>query len=162
MHTARRLADTPARIIVVDDHEPWRRQVCSLLLKGREWTVVGEGSDGLEAVQQADELKPDLILLDVELPTVNGIEAARRILSMNPQARVLFVSAHSSRDIADAALSAGARGYVLKADAGHELLPAMEAVLADRPYISSVLGSVERHDANPGVNGSPTRRFRLD
>jgi DNA-binding NarL/FixJ family response regulator len=98
-------------------------------------------SDGLEAVQQAEELQPDLILLDIGLPTLNGIEAARRIRRVSPASRILFVSENRSADIAEEALSTGASGYVFKSDAGSELLPAVKAVLEGKRSISASLAS---------------------
>ena len=108
----------PVRILVVDDFAPWRRSVRSLLKTHAELQVVGEGADGLEAVQKASELKPDLILLDIGLPGLNGIEAAKQIRQLVPDTRILFVTLNSDPDVARAALDTGAKGYVLKADAG--------------------------------------------
>jgi DNA-binding NarL/FixJ family response regulator len=90
---------------VVDDYEPWRRYFSAALQKQPELQVIGEVSDGLEAVQQAEELQPDLILLDIGLPTLNGIEAARRIRKVSPASRIPFVSENCSADIAEEALS---------------------------------------------------------
>lgn len=98
--------------------------------------VIGEVSDGLEAVQQAQELQPDLILLDIGLPTLNGIEAARRIREVFPTCKILFVTENRSADIAETALSTGAGGYVVKSEAGRELLPAAEAVLRGELFLS--------------------------
>src|SRR5579864_9199378 len=100
------------RVLIVDDYEPWRRFISSELQKQSNLQAVGEVSDGLEAVQLAEELQPDLILLDVGLPTLNGIEAARRIRKVSPASRILFVSENRSADIAEEALSTGASGYV--------------------------------------------------
>ena len=126
-------------VLVVDDYEPWRRFASTALLKQPELRVIGEVSDGLEAVQQAQQLQPDLILLDVGLPTLNGIEAARRIREVSPSSKILFVSENRSPDIAEAALSTGARGYVVKSDAAGELLPAVKAVLDGKCFISASL-----------------------
>ena len=127
------------RILVVDDYEPWRRQLCSVLRKSRRWKVVGEAPDGLEAIQQAEALRPDLILLDIELPTLSGIEAARRILARDPSSRILFVSAHRSLDIVEAAMRTGARGYIAKSDAECELLPAMETIVKGQRFVGAML-----------------------
>lgn len=127
------------RVLVVDDYEPWRRFVCTTLLNQPGLEVIGEVSDGLEAVRQAQELQPDLILLDIGLPALNGIEAARRIREVLPTCKVLFVSDNRSADIAEEAFKTGARGYVVKLDAGRELLPAMKAVLAGKRFTSSSL-----------------------
>ena len=128
-----------ARIIVVDDYDPFRRFICSTLRKRPELQIVGEVSDGLEAVQKAEELQPDLIMLDIGLPSLNGIEAARRIRKLSPKSKILFVSQESSADVVQEALALGALGYVVKAHAGSELLAAVGAVLKNRQYISSGL-----------------------
>lgn len=118
-----------ARLLVVEDYEPFRRFVWSMLEKRTELQVIGEALDGLEAVRKAEELQPDLILLDVGLPTLNGIEAARRIRKLSSESKILFVSQESSADVVQEALRAGARGYVVKTDAGSELLEAVNTVL---------------------------------
>lgn len=105
------------RILVVDDYKPWRGFVYSTLQKQAELQVIGEASDGLEAVEKAQELQPDLILLDIGLPTLNGIEAARRIREVSPESKILFVTENRSCDIAEEALRTGAGGYVVKSDA---------------------------------------------
>jgi len=101
-----------------------------------ELQIVGEASDGLEAVRRAEELKPDLILLDIGLPTLNGIEAARQIRRLAPESRVIFLTQESSAEVVQEALSLGAWGYVVKARAGTDLLPAMEAVLLGKHFVS--------------------------
>ena len=103
-------ANFPVRILVVEDYEPFRRFVCSTLGKTPELQIIGEASDGLEAVQKAEELQPDLILLDIGLPTLNGIEAARRIRKLSPESKILFVSQESSADVVQEALSVGGTG----------------------------------------------------
>jgi DNA-binding NarL/FixJ family response regulator len=125
------------RILLVDDFQPWRSFVASLLQKNPEWQIVGEVSDGLEAVQKAEELQPDLIVLDVGLPKLNGIEAAQSIRKVAPKSKILFLSENRSSDIAAAALSAGGHGYVVKSDGGSELLVAVEAVLQGKRFVSS-------------------------
>jgi DNA-binding NarL/FixJ family response regulator len=127
------------RVLVVEDYEPFRRFICSTLGERPELQVIGEASDGLEAVSKADELQPDLILLDIGLPTLNGIEAARRIRKLAPQSEILFVSQESSADIMQEALTLGALGYVVKAHAGTELLAAVESVRQGRQFVSSGL-----------------------
>ena len=125
------------RILVVDDHEQFRRYVCAKLQARPDWRVIAEASDGLQAIRKAEELKPDLILLDVGMPTLNGIQAAERIGTLAPEAKVLFLSQDDDVDVIDAALSNGAKGYVLKGNAGRELLPAIEAVLEGRRFVGS-------------------------
>jgi DNA-binding NarL/FixJ family response regulator len=130
---------SPIRVLVVEDYEPWRRYFSTALQKQPELQVIGEVSDGLEAVQKAEELQPDLILLDIGLPTLNGIEAARRVREVSPTSKILFVSENRSPDIAQEALGTGAGGYVVKSDARSELLPAVKAVLEGKRFISASL-----------------------
>jgi DNA-binding NarL/FixJ family response regulator len=127
------------RVLVVEDFEPFRRFVCSILGKRPELQVVCEVSDGLEAVQKAEELQPDLILLDIGLPTLNGIEVARQIRKLSPQSKILFVTQESSADVIKEALSLGAMGYVIKTRVKSELLFALEAVREGRQFVSSGL-----------------------
>jgi len=129
------------RVLVADDFEAWRRFVCSTLKKNLQLQVVGEASDGLEAVNKAKELQPELIVLDLGLPMLNGIEAARQIRKLTPGSKILFVTQESSADVVQAALGTGAQGYVLKARASIDLLAAVEAVLEGRQFVSSGLQS---------------------
>jgi DNA-binding NarL/FixJ family response regulator len=124
------------RVLVVDDYEPFRRVICSTLGKQPGLQIIGEASDGLEAVQKAEALQPDLILLDMGMPNLNGMGAIRRIRKLVPQSKILFVSQESSVDIVQGALSLGALGYVVKAHAASELLPAVEMVLEGRQFVS--------------------------
>lgn len=126
------------RVLIIDDFEPWRRYIRSILPDG-QYDLVGEASDGLEGVQKAAELQPDLILLDIGLPTLNGIEAASRIRDVSPTAKILFVSQQRSRDYAAGALQTGALGYVTKSHAGIELLSAIETVLQGRQFLAGDL-----------------------
>jgi DNA-binding NarL/FixJ family response regulator len=127
------------RVLVVEDFEPFRRFICSTLGKTFHLQVICQLSDGLDAVQKAEELKPDLILLDVGLPTLNGIAVARQIRKLAPDSKIIFVTQESSPDLVQEALSFGALGYVLKTRAGIDLLAAVEAVLAGRQFVSSGL-----------------------
>lgn len=125
------------RILLVDDLEGWRQRIRSILEGRPDLRVVGEASDGLEAVQKAKQLKPDLVLLDIGLPRLNGIEAEHRLYRVVPTAKVLFVTQDDDGDVVRTALSNGAHGYVLKTDAGSELLPGIEAILGGEKFISS-------------------------
>src|SRR5271168_5643458 len=126
-----------ARIILVDDFKPWRRLVASLLKDNPDLEVICEASDGLEAVQKAEELQPDLIVLDIGLPKLNGIEAAASIRKVAPGSKILFLSENRFSDIAAAAMSAGGNGYVVKSDGADELLMAVETVLHGERFVSS-------------------------
>ena len=123
------------RILVVDDFVDFRRFLCSTLEQGTEWKVVGEASDGLQGVELAEQLQPDLILLDLGLPTINGIEAARRIRRLSPNSKILFFTQNCSQEIAQKALRTGAHGYLLKSDATN-LLCAVETVLQGEQFVS--------------------------
>ena len=127
------------RILAVDDFEPWRRFVSSALDKQLGLQPLLEASDGLEAVYRAAALRPDLILLDIGLPTLDGIKAARRIRDLSPNSKVLFLSEESSPEVAEAALAAGGSGYIVKSDAGRELSAAVDAVIEGKRYISAKL-----------------------
>ena len=133
------MGTSSVRILVVEDSEPFRRFTCSTLEKRPEFQIVGNVIDGLEAVERAEELQPDLILLDIGLPTLNGIEAARRIREISPTSKILFLSENRSADIAEAALNTGAGGYVVKSDAASELALAVNAVLKGEQFLSASL-----------------------
>jgi len=121
----------------VDDFEPFRRFVCSILQSSLELPTILEVSDGVEAIELARALRPDLILLDIGLPKLNGIEAGRRIRELVPQSKIIFVSQESSVDFVQAAFSLGALGYVVKTDAGRELPSAVQAVLRGERFVGS-------------------------
>jgi DNA-binding NarL/FixJ family response regulator len=135
------------QILVVEDYEPFRRFICLALQQRAELHVIGEVSDGLEAVQKAQELQPDLILLDIGLPKLNGIEVAKRVRRLAPNARLLFVSQESSPDVVRETFRLGAQGYVHKPRAQSDLLPAIEAVLGGKRFVSSTLNVSDRTDA---------------
>jgi DNA-binding NarL/FixJ family response regulator len=134
------------RILLVDDFKDWLRQVRLLLQFRSEFQLIAEASDGSEAVQKAEDLKPDLIVLDIGLPKLNGIEAARRIGQLSPNSKIVFLSMHSSPDMVQAGLNTGALGYVRKIDAGRELLPAIDAVLRGERFVSSCFNDYEFTD----------------
>jgi DNA-binding NarL/FixJ family response regulator len=130
------------RILVVEDFEPFREFNCTTLQES-ESQIVGEASDGLEAVRKAEELQPDLILLDIGLPSLNGIEVARQVWRLSPQSKILFVSQESSADVIEEALSLGAMGYVIKAHAGSELRGAVQGVREGRKFVSGERATVQ-------------------
>jgi DNA-binding NarL/FixJ family response regulator len=129
--------NSPVRVLLVDDYEPWRVHTRSTLQTMLDLQVVGEAVDGLEAIQIAQELGPDLVLLDLGLPSLNGIEVAYRLCKSVPDTKVLFLTQEEDAEVAREALTNGAKGYVLKSDAGTELLPAIEAVLRGEAFVSS-------------------------
>jgi DNA-binding NarL/FixJ family response regulator len=129
------LETSSIRVLVVEDSEEFRKFICSMLGERPELQIVGEDSDGLYALQRADELQPDLILLDIGLPSLNGIEVARQVFKLSPKSKILFVSQESSADVVGEAFDTGARGYVVKTDAGSELLKAVDAVLRGGQFV---------------------------
>ena len=138
------LKPATVRVLLVDDYEPWRRFVRLALQEGSLLQVIGEVSDGLEAVQRAQELQPDLILLDIGLPRLNGIEAARRIREVAPHSKILMVSENRFWDVAEEAFRSGAGGYLVKVDAADELLPAVRAILRGQSFVSSSMGRLKK------------------
>jgi len=124
------------RILLVDDHEPFRRYIFSMLAEDAAVQVVGPAGDGLEAVQQAKVLQPDVILLDIGLPGINGIEAARQIGEIANKARIIFLTQESSPEVVQKAFNLGAWGYITKAQAGAELLPAVEVVSRGERFLN--------------------------
>jgi DNA-binding NarL/FixJ family response regulator len=127
------------KILIVDDHSGWRRQARELLEQGSEFQDIYEASDGAEAVQKAGELRPGLIVLDIGLPKLNGIQAARQIRKLSPNSPIVFLTQDSSPDVVQAALGAGGRGYVHKARASCDLSLAVATVLQGKQFVSSNL-----------------------
>jgi DNA-binding NarL/FixJ family response regulator len=128
------------RVLVVEEFGLFRRVICSMLRKPPEMQIIGEASNGLEAVQKAGELLPNLILLDVGLPKLDGIEAARRIRTLSPESKIIFVSQQSDLDVMQEALNLGAQGYVVKTRVASDLLAAVEAVMFGKHFVSPSLG----------------------
>ena len=144
---------TPARILIADDHELLRRGLVAELSQVPGWVVVAEVANGRAAVASAAELKPDLVVLDLTMPELNGLEAARRILSADPGTRILILTAHESEQLVREVLSVGARGYVLKSDAGRILVVALQALLEGGSFFTSsvarmVMDGYLRNEAN--------------
>ena len=136
----------PLRILVVEDYAPFRRMTCGALQR-RAGFEISEAADGAEALQKIQELQPDLILLDINLPKLHGFEVAARIGTLAPHARVLFMSQESSSDIVRHVFSLGAQGYIHKQRAGTDLMAAIDAVLGGQRFVSS---SVALPEAGPG------------
>ncbi|HZS49776.1 MAG TPA: response regulator transcription factor [Bryobacterales bacterium] len=130
------------RILVADDHEVVRRGVRSLLEDQPGWSVAGEAQNGREAVEKAKELKPDVVLIDISMPELNGLEATRQILKAVPRTEVLILTRHDSEELAHEVLAAGARGYVLKSDAGRNLVAALDAVSQHKPFLTSTVSEM--------------------
>jgi two-component system NarL family response regulator len=124
------------RILVVDDHEVVRRVICSLLSSDPALDVVCQTADGEGAVEKAEELQPDLVLLDISLPGISGIEAGRRIRRVSPDSYIIFLSQHDSLQMVEDALRVGGHGYVTKMDAGAELLKAIRTVSEGNRFVS--------------------------
>jgi DNA-binding NarL/FixJ family response regulator len=127
----------PLRILVADDHEIVRRGLVSLLKFHVGWEVCGEAADGREAVARAKELKPDIVILDIGMPNLNGLEAARQILHGDSRFKVLILTIEDSNELVRAVLDAGARGFVLKSDAARDLVAAVEALQSDKTFFTS-------------------------
>jgi DNA-binding NarL/FixJ family response regulator len=125
------------RIVIADDHEVARKGIRSLLEGHPGWEVCGEAKDGREAVDLAALLKPDVLLLDIGMPNLNGLDAAKQILSMTPDARILILTIHDSEQVVREVLAAGARGFMLKSDAGRDLIAAVEALQNRRTFFTS-------------------------
>jgi DNA-binding NarL/FixJ family response regulator len=122
------------RILVVDDHPIVRHGLKTLLAGDPAWEVIAEAEDGVEAVEKSCHLQPDLVILDVTMPRMNGLEACRRIRKSVPECEVLIVTQHDSPQMLREALDAGARGYVVKSNAARDLLAAVEAVSQHKPF----------------------------
>jgi DNA-binding NarL/FixJ family response regulator len=135
----------PIRILTVDESARWRRTIFSILKDHPEWQIISEAEDGVKGVQNSEEHQPDLILLDVALPELNGIETARRIRQVAPDSKIVFLSDDHGPEVLREALRIGSGGYVLKADATSDLLPALRAVMEDRHFVSSKFSASTRN-----------------
>ena len=132
------------RIMVVDDHEVVRRGVRALLEEQAGWKVVAEARDGREALAKADEVRPDVIVMDISIPSLNGLETTRQLLKRDSRIKVLILTMHDSDPIIQSALNSGARGYLLKSDAGKDLVAAVEAVWRNKTFYTAKVGQVFR------------------
>ena len=125
------------RILIADDHVLLRRGIRTLLESHPGWTVCGEASNGREAVEQAKELHPDIVVLDITMPQLNGVDATPLILKASPETKVLILTMHSAQEITQRAVRAGARGYILKSDTERDLITAVEALMEDQTFYTS-------------------------
>src|SRR4029077_16069951 len=125
-----------AKVLVVDDHAIVRRTVCGLISRDSTVEVICESASGEDAVTKAEELQPDLVLMDISLPGISGIEAARQIRKVSPKSQIIFLSQHDSMEMVKDALRVGGHGYVAKIDAGNELLKAIHAVRDGKQFVS--------------------------
>lgn len=125
------------RILIADDHEVARRGIRSLLESHPGWQVCGEARDGRETVELASQMNPDAILLDIGMPNLNGLEAARQILAVLPNVAILILTMHDSDQVVREVLRAGARGFLLKSDAGRDLVAAVEALQLQRTFFTT-------------------------
>jgi DNA-binding NarL/FixJ family response regulator len=150
---------------MVDDHAAIRRGVQSILSSSPEWEFCGEADNGEEAVRLAEALKPEIIIMDVSMPVLNGLEATRIIHDVLPETKVLLLTLHSSTELVRSAFRAGARGYVLKSDAEHELVRALNVVLGDGTYVSPTIDgnaarkALEEIPLHSEMGGVLSRRF---
>lgn len=143
------------RVLVADDHEIVRRGVCAVIENRSGWQVCGEARDGREAVEKTHQLRPDVVVLDLHMPRLSGIEAARQILGHNPQQKVLILTIADSEQMIFELLRIGVKGYLLKSDAGTELVAALEALHRNRCFFNA---TIERMVMEGFLNGNPRPR----
>jgi DNA-binding NarL/FixJ family response regulator len=135
------------RVLVVEDHEPFRRVLCELLRQRTDVLIVGEAADGLDAIRQAEALRPDVVMLDIGLPTLNGIEVAGRIRATVPDAKMVFVTNEPSLDVVEQAFTTGAHGYVYKPRVRRDVLPVFDAINRGARFVSGGLERIARGDS---------------
>lgn len=150
------------RILIADDHEVARKGIRALIESHPGWEVCGEAADGREAVKTASRLKPDLVLLDVGMPSLNGLDATRQILAEAPDTRVLILTMHDSEQVVREVLAAGARGFLLKSDAGRDLVSAVEALQSRRTFFTTKVAQIVLEGyLHPGPETEPPYRTVL-
>src|SRR6266850_3284336 len=148
----------PFRILVADDHEVVRRGLCALLRNQPDWEVCGEAKDGRDAVEKVLMLKPEVVILDIGMPNLNGLEATRQILKANPQVKVLILTLHDSDSVVQEVLDAGARGFLLKTDAARDLVAAVEALRRNKIYFTPKVAAMVLDGYLRPRNPIPLRR----
>jgi DNA-binding NarL/FixJ family response regulator len=132
----------PLRILVVDDHDVVREGVCTLLAPEKHWQICGEAVSGVEAVEKALQLRPDVVVMDFTLPEMDGLDATRRIRKALPQTEVLILTVHDSEALIKEAFLAGAKAFVVKTDTRHHLIPALEALARHQPFFTATASAV--------------------
>jgi len=157
-----------ARILIADDHELFRRGLIAVVTETTCWEVIAQASNGRQCVELAAQLRPDVVILDLSMPELNGLDAAREILAARPETRVLMVTAHESEQLIRDVLDAGALGYLLKSEAGRVVVSAVESVLEGRPFFTSSIarvvlegylrGGTGAAEEDPGGTLSPRER----
>jgi DNA-binding NarL/FixJ family response regulator len=143
------------RVLIVDDHAFIRRGVQTILHPFPEWEFCGEAENGKEAIRMADELKPEVIIMDISMPGLNGIEATRAIRKTQPSVKIVLLTLHDSSELLRIAFRAGARGYLLKTDAEQELVKALLVVVGEGAYISPKIDSEVVKSVISEMNGGP-------
>lgn len=150
------------RILIADDHEVARKGIRALLETHPGWDVCGEAANGREAVTSADRLKPDVVLLDIGMPGLNGLDAARQIVAAAPQTRVLILTMHDSDQVVREGLAAGALGFLLKSDAGRDLVSAVEALQHRRTFFTTKVAQLVLEGyLHPGTGNERSCRSTL-
>jgi DNA-binding NarL/FixJ family response regulator len=144
----------PVRILVADDHQVVRTGLRALLESKTGWQVCAEAANGREAVEKAGRLKPDVAVLDIGMPLLNGVEATRQIRKLSPQTEILILTMHDSEQLVQEVLGAGAHGYILKDDADRNLIAAVDALRRHKPFLSSRVSESISNAAGPSGDGS--------
>jgi DNA-binding NarL/FixJ family response regulator len=144
----------PLRILVADDHDVVRQGLRSLLESRTGWEVCGEASNGREAVEMSVALRPEIVIMDIAMPTMTGLEATRQILKASPKTQVIVLTMHESEELLREVLDAGARGYVLKTDKGRELISAVDAVCNHNTFFTSRVAEMVLHGYLESSNGA--------
>lgn len=143
----------PNKVLIADDHDVVRQGILALLGKHSQFEVCGEAGDGREAVQKTNELCPDIVIIDIGMPQLNGLDATRQILRNRPTTKVLVLSMYESEQVVRDVLDAGARGYLLKSDAGRDLITALEALLKNKTFFTTKISEMV---LSTFLNGKPT------
>ena len=146
------------RVLIVDDAREWREFISRLLAKDERFEIIEHAKDGSEAIQLATQTKPRLILLDIEMPRLNGLQAAKKLRVIEPDACIIFVSGETDQEVVTAALDTGALGYVAKINVSRDLLPAIDEALDGKSFVSPGLLSVSAREENPNLRDSDMRQ----